>query len=256
MSKAHEGHRKLRNTGRALAVVGAGIVAARIASARRAPVDEQPDEPQPAPWAELGPVAPASPAKTVQPVDTPRADRSWESLRAPLLVSLAIILAATAVWFVEFHQRVDAATVQNAVALKNPGTTVGCVATSANGSQWECAVVRRADSNCVSLSASVLGRVSVGRTTPSRCISPGLQQMLPRHVTGEMVATDVAAMVGGAPFVCAPSNNGSSRWGCARSTVSQTQCVTVKVVPWTPMRPKDGHKLCSTIPYLRQAVIG
>jgi ABC-type transporter Mla MlaB component len=163
LSKAHEGHRKLRNTGRALAVVGAGIVAARIASARRAPVDEQPDEPQPAPWAELAPVAPGSPAKTVQPVDTPRADRSWESLRAPLLVSLAIILAATAVWFVEFHQRVDAATVQNAVALKNPGTTVGCVATSANGSQWECAVVRRADSNCVSLSASVLGRVSVGR---------------------------------------------------------------------------------------------
>ena len=202
------------------------------------------------------PEAPRPPVDQETHRDRPRREMSWESLRAPLLVSLAIVIAAVALWYIWFHQRTDAQTVQDHVALKNPGSTIGCVESLANGSQWQCAIVFTAESDCLSVSVSVLGRISAGRSTPARCAMPALRRMLPDHVTRDMVSADVTRIVGGPPFLCAGTKRNSSRWGCARSTTSHTDCVMVRVAPWTRFRPKNEPKLCSTIPYLRQVVIG
>ena len=79
-------------------------------------------------------------------------------MRWPVAISLVIVLLAGGLWYAKLRQRADAATVQDHIALQNPGSTIGCSELKANGSLWACAVVYPAESVC-------RGRRRVGHRT-------------------------------------------------------------------------------------------
>ncbi len=224
------------------------------------PIEPPPVEPPPPPI-ERSPAPVELPAPTVtrepRRVISARAPQmTVTELQWPLLVSLAIVLVAAAIWYAQFHQRADAATVQDSLGLRNPGSTIGCTELAANGSHWVCAIVHQAESDCYSVSVSTFGRVSAGRPAPDRCGTPPLERMLPTTITRTMVAADVTRIVGGSPFICAAVGKHSSRWACARATPTSVECQVVRVVPWAGLRPKPGGNVCRSAPYLRATVIG
>jgi hypothetical protein len=176
-------------------------------------------------------------------------------MRWPLAVSLVIVLVAGALWYVKLRERADAATVQDHIALKYPGSTIGCNELKANGSLWGCAVVYPAESICLAVGVSYSGHISPGTVNASRCVLPELRRMLPDGPDPDAVAADVTRIVGGdGQFTCAKEPNSTAHWACARPTAAGTQCMVVRVAPWTPMRPNDGGDRCSKLPALRAKV--
>ncbi len=79
--------------------------------------------------------------------------------------------------------------------------------------------------------------------------------MLPTGVDAEAVAADVTRNVGGdTRFTCAKVPGSSAHWACARATAGATECVLVRLVRWTAIRPNDGGDRCSKLPALRATV--
>ncbi len=189
------------------------------------------------------------------PVDDdhePEHHSRWAELRYPLLVSLAILILAGVFWYVQFRPRADASDIQQHVALVHPGSTIGCSQDSANGSKWTCAVVYRAESTCLTVSVSPLGRVSPGRLTTGRCATPVFTGMLPKPVTRDLVAADVLRHAGkGTAYTCAKIGGSGVRWACARELKGTIDCRTLRVVPWTPIHLHPGAAVCKSVPYLR-----
>ena len=222
------------------------------------PVMEPPPIPEPEPEPEPVVAAPPPPLPVRRPAEpAPEREPFWADLGYPLGISLAIILIAGMIWYAEFRPRAEANDVQQHVALSHPGSTIGCASQAANGSKWACAVVYEAESACISVAVSPLGRVSGGRETNDRCTAPALTAMLPETIDRTAVAADVTRIVGGSgAFVCAKVRGNSSRWACARSAGTGSDCRSVRIVPWTPLKPKADPKLCKTIPTLRATVTG
>lgn len=176
-------------------------------------------------------------------------------MKWPVAISLVIVLLAGGLWYAKLRQRADAATVQDHVALRNPGSTIGCGELKANGSLWACAVVYPAESECVVVGVSVTGHVASGTPNPRRCDLPALEKMLPTTVDAEAVAADVTRHVGGdTRFTCAKVPGSSAQWACARATAGATECVFIRLVRWTAIRPNDGGDRCSKLPALRATV--
>ena len=79
--------------------------------------------------------------------------------------------------------------------------------------------------------------------------------MLPSGVDAEAVAADVTRKVGGdTRFTCAKVPGSSAHWACARATAGATECVLVRLVRWTAIRPSPGGNRCSKLPALRATV--
>ncbi len=176
-------------------------------------------------------------------------------MRWPVAISLVIVLLAGGLWYAKLRQRADAATVQDHIALRNPGSTIGCSELKSNGSLWACAVVYPAESVCVVVGVSVSGHVAAGNPNPTRCQLPALEGMLPTAVDAEAVAGDVTRIVGGdMRFTCAKVPGSSTHWACARATAGATECVFIRLVRWTAIRPNDGGTRCSKLPALRATV--
>jgi hypothetical protein len=173
-------------------------------------------------------------------------------MRWPLAVSLVIVLVAGAFWYVKLRERADAATVQDHVALKYPGSKIGCSELKANGSLWGCAVVYPAESICLAVGVSYSGHISQGTVNASRCVDPALRHMLPDGADPDAVAADVTRIVGGdGLFTCAKVPNSSAHWACARPTGAGTQCIFVRVAP---LRANEAGDRCSKLPALRAKV--
>jgi hypothetical protein len=176
-------------------------------------------------------------------------------LRWPLVVSAVIVILAGGLWYAKFRERADASAVQNHLASHYPGSTIGCSELKANGSLWACAVVYRAESICLAVSVSSLGKISPGNLNARRCTAPGLTAMVPAKPDQDAVAADVTRIVGGSgQFICARAPNSHARWACARSSGATAQCMLVRVVPWTPIHANNGGGRCSKIGRLRASV--
>jgi hypothetical protein len=217
------------------------ITPAVVVQAPEAPQPEPEPEPEPKPE----PVLPQAPRRP-----PPRRFELAE-LRTPILISVAVVVLGIGVWVAQYRERADAATVQQHVALTHPGSTIACVAQAANGSRWDCAIVYRAESACLTVSVSRLGSVGEGRSVSDRCKDPALVGMLPRHVTPAAVAGDVDRILATSGFTCAKVAKSSSRWACERAVGAQSECRTVRVVRWVPLRPRVDAKLCRHVPALR-----
>ena len=176
-------------------------------------------------------------------------------MRWPLAVSAVIVLLAGGLWYGKLRERADAATVQDHLALRYPGSTIGCSEIKANGSLWGCAVVYPAESICLAVSVSVSGHISQGNVSPRRCIEPALKAMLPAGPDAEAVAADVTRIVGGdTRFTCTKVPSSTAHWACARPTSGPTECVYTRVVPWVPITTDNGGDRCSKLPALRATV--
>jgi hypothetical protein len=177
--------------------------------------------------------------------------------RWPLLVAAVIVLLAAALWYGKLRPRASAAEVQQTVGLNHPGAVVGCVPVKSNGSLWGCAVVYRAESECLAVAVSLTGKIDPGGPSQHHCSTPQLLHLLPHSIAAKAVAFDVTRAVGGrgAGFTCARMGHGTVRWACARSVPAQ-RCVLVKVVRWRPLKLTDGGPACGKVPQLRMAVGG
>ncbi len=177
----------------------------------------------------------------------------------PILVSVAIVVAAGGYWFARIHARADAATVQRHIAAANPGSTdVRCVSLQTDASTWVCGVVYHAESGCVGASVSVLGSVSV-KSGRQRCDNiTALKPMLPT-VNAHGVATDVALQLHSPaePFRCvelpSATPGHSGHWICGRKLGTTLDCRVVRVVPWALFNPQTSTR-CTKPPFAPRPV--
>jgi hypothetical protein len=176
------------------------------------------------------------------------------TLGPPLIVSLVVVLVGGGYWAVKIRDRADAAAIQRSVAGDYPGAHVTCSGLSSNGATWVCAVVYRAESECVAAKVSVTGAIS-SKLGHDRCKSvPQLTALVP-DPTPAAVAADVARLgsSGGPALVCARVPSTKTRWACLPQHQPTGTCSVLRVVPWLPWKVHTTSRICAQIPALRQA---
>ena len=213
------------------------------------------------------PPAETEPESVVQPVAEPV--RQWEPPRAPrsprragmrahlwltAIVLAVLVVGAGGYWVLRVHERIGQAALQHELAKRESAPTVGCSKLQADGAVWACAIVYRAESECLIAKVNVIGGWSTA-VSQHRCAQiPALLKLLPATPTAAAVAADIDRMSATTGTQCLKEPDHKVRWACQQPPQAGNGCVVVRVVVWTPFNTNDGGRLCSKLPGLVKKV--
>jgi hypothetical protein len=217
---------------------------APAAAAPEAAAAGRPPGPRAAP---AGPWRPSSASSTVRDAVRPHARF--------LTVILVVLLAIGAGFFVlRVHHRISASSLESKISQRDHPQAVRCSALQSNGSAWACAIVYRAEAECVIARVNVFGSWStVARAHRCAKIS-SLVALLPRKITSAAVAADVDQLLGVTGLTCRKVPEHEVRWACGLPPAPGGQCLVVREVRWEMWPAQDGGRLCDHFPELESAI--
>jgi hypothetical protein len=172
-----------------------------------------------------------------------------------LTVILVILLAIGAGYFtLRVHHRISESSLESKISQRDHPQDVRCKALQSNGSAWACAIIFRAESECVIARVSVLGSWS---TVPRahRCAKiTELVALLPQKTTPTGVAADVGQQLGITGLTCRKVPEHDVRWACGLPPAPGGQCLVLREVRWQMWPAQDGGRICDHFPELETAI--
>jgi hypothetical protein len=218
--------------------------------------DEASFEPAPV-RAAVGPAAPRpAPQGARRSPSTSSTVRDAVRPHARFLTIILVVLIAIGVGYftLRVHHRISESSLEGKISQRDHPQDVRCRALQSNGSAWACAIIFRAESECVIARVSVFGSWStVART--HRCAKiTELVALLPQKTTATGVAADVGQQLGITGLTCRKVPQHEVRWACGLPPAPGGQCLVLREVRWQMWPAQDGGRLCDHFPELETAI--
>jgi hypothetical protein len=208
------------------------------------PVAEGPTAPRPAPAAAW---RPPSKSSTVRDAMRPH-------MRFLSVIMVVLVVLGVGYFALRIHQRISQSSLESQIDARDHAQTVRCSALQSNGSAWACAVIFRAESECLIARVNIVGSWSTV-VRPRRCAKiDELVALLPQQITPAAVAADVGQQLGIAGLTCRKVPQHEVRWACGRPPAPGGQCLVVRNVNWQTWPTQDGGRLCDHFPALETAI--
>jgi hypothetical protein len=190
---------------------------------------------------------PASRRSTVRSALLPHA-------RFVTVVLVALVAVGVGYFVLRVHHRISESSLESKISQRDHPQQVRCSALQSNGSAWACAIVYRAEAQCVIARVSVLGSWStVARA--HRCAKfTKLVELLPQKITAAAVAADVDQLLGVAGLTCRKVPQHEVRWACGLPPAPGGQCLVVRELRWELWPAEAGGRLCDHFPELETAI--
>jgi hypothetical protein len=172
-----------------------------------------------------------------------------------LTVIFVVLVAIGAGYFtLRVHHRISESSLEGKIGQRDHPQRVRCSALQSNGSAWACAIVFRAEAECVIARVNVFGSWStVART--HRCAKiADLVALLPESATAGGVAADVGQQLGITGLTCRKVPEHEVRWACGLPPAPGGQCIVLREVRWEIWPAQDGGRLCDHFPELENAI--
>jgi hypothetical protein len=222
------------------------------------------DDPVPQPVA-AGPVAgPAGVAPAPRPVPPgarrpPSTTSTVRDAVRPHMRFLSVILVVLVVlgggyFALRVHHRISQSSLEHQITDRDRAQNVRCSALQSNGSAWACAVVFRAEAECLIARVNVLGSWSTVVRTRRCAKIAELVALLPERITPDGVAADVGQQLGIAGLTCRKVPQHEVRWACGSPPAPGGQCLVVRDVGWQTWPVQAGGRLCDHFPALETAI--
>lgn len=193
--------------------------------------------------------APIEPMDVVAPParagGRPRRRLMWVSILVLLVLAIGAGVAGGGYWYVKMRARASQSAVQAAVAKVYPAPTVSCIDVQPNASEWVCAAVYHAESECVVAKVALGGGIT-SYVARNRCTGmPALAGLLPTHVTARAVNADAVRVLHVQKAACVRVPKTKQRWACRPSPLTHgAKCVFIQDVDWAPWVAKSGGSWC------------
>jgi hypothetical protein len=227
------------------------------------------DEEPPVAWEEGATRPPATSAAGPPPVaPRPAPPGAWRppskraTVRSALrpharfltVVLVALVAVGVGFFVLRVHHRISESSLESKISQRDHPQQVRCSALQSNGSAWACAIVYRAEAQCVIARVNVFGSWStVARA--HRCAKiTNLVELLPQKITAAAVAADVGQQLGIAGLTCRRVPQHEVRWACGRPPAPGGQCLVVREINWQAWPTQDGGRLCDHFPALETAI--
>jgi hypothetical protein len=168
---------------------------------------------------------------------------------------LVVLVAIAAGYFtLRVHHRISESSLESKISQRDHPQDVRCSALQSNGSAWACAIVYRAEAECVIARVNVFGSWStVARA--HRCAKiTRLEELLPQTITPANVALDVGQQLGITGLTCRKVPQHEVRWACGLPPAPGGQCLVLREVRWQMWPAQAGGRLCDHFPELETAI--
>jgi hypothetical protein len=204
----------------------------------------RPPSPRPAP---AGPRRQSSTAATVRDALRPHA-------RFLTLILVVLVAIGAGYFTLRVHHRISQSALESKISQRDHPQAVRCSALQSNGSAWACAIVFRAEAECVIARVNVFGSWStVARA--HRCAKiTSLVAILPQKITPTAVAADIGQQLGITGLTCRKVPQHEVRWACGLPPAPGGQCLVVREVRWQMWPAQAGGRLCDHFPELETAI--
>jgi hypothetical protein len=220
-------------------------------------LDDERFAPAAAPVAAGGAAAPRpAPAAAWQPPSKSSTVRNAMRPHVRFLSVIMVVLVVLGVGYfaLRIHQRISRSSLESQIHTRDHAQAVRCSALQSNGSAWACAVIFRAESECLIARVNVLGSWSTV-VRARRCARiEELVALLPQKVTPAGVAADVGQQLGIAGLTCRKVPQHEVRWACGRPPAPGGQCLVVREINWQTWPTQAGGRLCDHFPALETAI--
>jgi hypothetical protein len=217
---------------------------APVPVAAASPAAGRPPRPRPAP---AGPRRPSSTSSTVRDAVRPHA-------RFLTIILVVLIAIGVGYFALRVHHRISESALESKISQRDNPQHVRCSALQSNGSAWACAIVFRAQAECVIARVNVFGSWStVARA--HRCAKiTSLVALLPQKITPTAVAADVGQQLGITGLTCRKLPEHEVRWACGLPPAPGGQCLVLREVRWQTWPAQAGGRLCDHFPELETAI--
>jgi hypothetical protein len=206
-------------------------------------VADQPP-PRPAPAAAW---RPPSKSSTVRDAMRPH-------MRFLSVIMVVLVAVGVGYYALRVHQRISQSSLESQIHAREHAQAVRCSALQSNGSAWACAVIFRAESECLIARVNVVGSWSTV-VRARRCTKiDELVALLPQKITPAGVAADVGQQLGIAGLTCRKVPQHEVRWACGRPPAPGGQCLVVRAINWQTWPTQAGGRLCDHFPALETAI--
>jgi hypothetical protein len=203
-----------------------------------------PASPRPAPAATW---QPPSKSSTVRDAMRPH-------MRFLSVIMVVLVVLGVGYFALRIHQRISQSSLEGQIHARDHAQAVRCSALQSNGSAWACAVIFRAQSECLIARVNVVGSWSTVVRAPRCAKIDELVAMLPQKITPDGVAADVGQQLGIAGLTCRKVPQHEVRWACGRPPAPGGQCFVVREINWQTWPTQDGGRLCDHFPALESAI--
>jgi len=206
----------------------------------------------------LAPAAASRPAPAVTWQPPSKSSTVRDAMR-PHMRFLSVIIVVLVVlgggyFALRIHQRISQSSLESQIHARDHAQAVRCSALQSNGSAWACAVIFRAESECLIARVNVVGSWSTV-VRARRCAKiDELVALLPQRVTPAGVAADVGQQLGIAGLTCRKVPQHEVRWACGRPPAPGGQCLVVREINWQTWPTQAGGRLCDHFPALETAI--
>jgi hypothetical protein len=203
-----------------------------------------PPPPRPAP---AGAWRPPSKSSTVRGALRPH-------MRFLTVIMVVLVVLGVGYFALRIHHRISQSSLEGQIHTRDHAQAVRCSALQSNGSAWACAVIFRAESECLIARVNVLGSWStVARA--HRCAKiEELVALLPQKITPDGVAADVGQQLGIRGLTCRKVPQHEVRWACGLPPAPGGQCLVVRAINWQTWPAQAGGRLCDHFPALETAI--
>jgi len=170
------------------------------------------------------------------------------------VIMVVLVVLGVGYYALRVHQRISQSSLESQIHARDHAQAVRCSALQANGSAWACAVIFRAESECLIARVNVVGSWSTV-VRARRCAKiDELVALLPQRVTPAGVAADVGQQLGIAGLTCRKVPQHEVRWACGRPPAPGGQCLVVREINWQTWPTQAGGRLCDHFPALETAI--
>jgi hypothetical protein len=218
--------------------------------------DEAPFEPPPVRAAAAHSAPRPAPPGARRPPSASSTVRDALRPHARFLTVILVILVTIGVGYftLRVHHRISQSSLEGKISNRDHPQNVRCKALQSNGSAWACAIIFRAESECVIARVSVFGSWStVARA--HRCAKiTELVALLPQKTTSTGVAADVGQQLGITGLTCRKVPEHEVRWACGLPPAPGGQCLVLREVRWQMWPAQAGGRLCDHFPELETAI--
>jgi hypothetical protein len=170
------------------------------------------------------------------------------------VIMVVLVVLGVGYYALRVHQRISQSSLESQIHARDHAQAVRCSALQANGSAWACAVIFRAESECLIARVNVVGSWSTV-VRARRCAKIAeLVALLPQKITPAGVAADVGQQLGIAGLTCRKVPQHEVRWACGRPPAPGGQCLVVRAINWQTWPTQAGGRLCDHFPALETAI--
>jgi hypothetical protein len=170
------------------------------------------------------------------------------------VILVALVAVGVGYFVLRVHHRISESALEGKISQRDRPQQVRCSALQSNGSAWACAIVYRAEAQCVIARVNVFGSWSTAARAHRCAQITKLVDILPQKITAAAVAGDVGQLLGIHGLTCRKVPQHEVRWACGLPPAPGGQCFIVRQLRWETWPAQSGGRLCDHFPALETAI--